>query len=108
MKRESPTDKDRQTKPSFKRTSSSAQFNSILFNHFYAFEKGQPTEKKKKNKNSAGVHDFKTAGLICVNTSEWAITGLYSQVNVNNYFAALLQVRFNITAKFKNFFTNLS
>lgn len=57
----------------------------------------------------------KQQAIFCVNTSEWAITELYSQafhshlwVNVNNYFAALLQVRFNITAQFKNFYKNLS
>ncbi len=57
----------------------------------------------------------KKQAIICVNTSEWAITGLYGQafhlhlwVKVKNDFAALLQVRFNITAKLKNFFKNLS
>ncbi len=72
-------------------------------------------QRKKITKTVLPFMISKKQAIICVNTSEWAITGLYSQafhshlwVNVKNYFAALLQVRFNITEKLKNLLKNLS
>ncbi len=87
--------------------------NLTSFNHFlWIFTwiyMNLKSYREKNYKNSAGVHDFKKAGPLFV----WIlVNGLLQDSTVKhfiricewmwkNYFAALLQVRFNITEKLK-------